>query len=230
MKKSYVVTLSIIAAITIVVLFGIEKEESGDWLFDEKISPEPMAFNGNTMRQQENNGLNSQKVVENSIPVSRAEERITKKPFGIFITPETSLVQPERFRGFHTGADFEIFNEEQDLDVSVKAICDGELLQARHASGYGGLAVQSCQLEGKSVTVIYGHIKLSSMDAKIGDRLEKGNFLADLGDGYSNDTDGERKHLHLGIHRGEAVDLRGYVQKKEQLRDWLDPCLSVCLR
>lgn len=43
-----------------------------------------------------------------NIPLTDAAARITKKPFGIFITPQNSPVQPERFSGFHTGTDFEI--------------------------------------------------------------------------------------------------------------------------
>jgi hypothetical protein len=52
-------------------------------------------------------------------PMMRAGERVAKKPFGIFITPQSSPVQPEHFRGYHTGADFEIFPEELNVDVAV---------------------------------------------------------------------------------------------------------------
>src|SRR4030067_1140465 len=44
-------------------------------------------------------------------PINRADERVTKKPFGIFITPQNSPIQPEKFSGFHTGADFENFHK-----------------------------------------------------------------------------------------------------------------------
>jgi hypothetical protein len=47
-------------------------------------------------------------------PVPGFPEEITKKPFGIFINPETSPVQPERFRGYHTGVDVEVV----DVDAS----------------------------------------------------------------------------------------------------------------
>src|SRR3989344_6907506 len=40
-------------------------------------------------------------------PVDEFEERITKKPFGIFITPQNSPIKPERFSGYHTGVDVE---------------------------------------------------------------------------------------------------------------------------
>jgi hypothetical protein len=32
---------------------------------------------------------------------------LQKKPFGIYITPENSPVQPENFTGYHTGIDVE---------------------------------------------------------------------------------------------------------------------------
>ncbi|KKQ38872.1 MAG: hypothetical protein US57_C0028G0007 [Candidatus Moranbacteria bacterium GW2011_GWC2_37_73] len=105
----------------------------------------------------------------------------------------------------------------------MKALCDGKLLSARTASGYGGVAAASCELDGQAVTVVYGHIKLSSITFKIGDQMKAGDFLANLGTGFSNETDGERKHLHLGIHKGANINILGYVQNKNQLDDWIDP-------
>src|SRR5579863_6635904 len=40
-------------------------------------------------------------------PISGGLSRVTKKPFGIYVTPQNSPVQPEKFTGFHTGIDFE---------------------------------------------------------------------------------------------------------------------------
>ncbi len=37
------------------------------------------------------------------------------------------------------------------------------------------------------------------------------------------ETDGERKHLHLGIHKGTVVDLRGYVDSELDLKNWINP-------
>ncbi len=154
--------------------------------------------------------------------------RVTKKPFGIYITSKTSPVQPERFQGYHTGTDFETTIDEQNIDVPIKAMYNGKLLEARHASGYGGVAIQVCTLNNEPVTVTYGHLELSSMVAKVGDELKAGEFLANLGTGYSTETDGERKHLHLGIHKGPAINIRGYVSSKGQLSAWLDACTLVC--
>ncbi len=148
--------------------------------------------------------------------------RITKKPFGIYITLQNSPVQPEKFSGYHTGADFETTSDEADKDIAVPALCDGTLLVNRTASGYGGVAVESCTLKGQVVTVVYGHLKASSI-VTIGTQLKKGDQIGILGKGYSSETDGERKHLHLGIHRGATINILGYVQKQPDLSGWLDP-------
>jgi murein DD-endopeptidase MepM/ murein hydrolase activator NlpD len=155
-------------------------------------------------------------------PISKWQQRITKKPFGIEVSPQNSPVSPEKFSGFHNAVDFEILEGETDTDVEVFAICKGSLLQKRTATGYGGLVVQECKINGQPVTVNYGHLRLLSVKQKIGDMVEAGELLGVLGTGYSKETDGERKHLHLGLHKGGSPDIRGYVQKENELSQWLD--------
>ena len=161
-------------------------------------------------------------------PLQRADGRVTKKPFGIFITKATSPVQPERFSGYHVGTDFETFPKEADADVTVSAVCSGKLLSKRTASGYGGIAVESCVYEGSPITVVYGHMRLSSIRPNVGDTLTAGDTIGLLGMGYSTETDGERKHLHLGMHKGAVANVLGYVQTKAELASWIDPCSVVC--
>ena len=156
-------------------------------------------------------------------PIDRAGERVTKKPFGIFITPQNSPVSPERFSGFHTGTDFETFPEEANVDVPIHAITDGKILAKEWVSGYGGVLVESGQINNQSVTIIYGHLNLTSINKKTGDNLAAGEKIGVLGKGYSQQTDGERKHLHLGIHKGTAVNILGYVNNKSGLGGWIDP-------
>ena len=156
------------------------------------------------------------------LPLDRALERITKKPFGIFVEPGNSPVDPEKFRGYHNATDFEIFDNEIDTDISVRAICDGKLLQKRTATGYGGLVVQSCTIDEQAVTVVYGHLRLSSINSQVGAEIKRGDTLGLLGKAYSTETSGERKHLHLGIHKGTAIDIRGYVPNKSELSAWLN--------
>lgn len=159
-----------------------------------------------------------------SQPMIDALNRITKKPFGIHIVPDTSPVQPERFSGYHTGTDYEVFEDEKDarVQVPVYAICSGELQQKEWIKGYGGVVAQSCLIQNQPVSVVYGHIKLRSVSANVGDYIPSGTQIAALGDGFSEETDSERKHLHLGIHKGSNVVLSGYVQNKNQLDNWID--------
>lgn len=190
----------------------------------------PQSQTSNSVNQEENINTNPQYLENQEVssealifsPISRAQERVTKKPFGIYITPKTSPVQPEKFSGYHSGTDFEIFPEEADIDVPVLPICEGKLLQKRTATGYGGLVVQACDIDLESITVVYGHIKLSSVSAKVGEVLKPGQQIGVLGKGYSSETSGERKHLHLGIHKGTSVNIRGYVSNKSDLSSWID--------
>lgn len=150
-------------------------------------------------------------------------ERITKKPFGMFITPETSPVSPEKFTGYHTGVDFEVEENEDETQLNVLTICSGELIYKNWVNGYGGVVIQACAYNDQPVTVLYGHINLHSVELSVGTTVEKGMFLATLGKGYSEQTDGERPHLHLAVHKGAEQELRGYVQTEEELSNWIDP-------
>ena len=162
------------------------------------------------------------KIVGFIPPIDNWESRVTKKPFGIYITPGDSPVSPERFAGHHTGTDFETFPNEQEKDVAIQAICNGPLLSKKTASGYGGIAVQQCVFQGETVSVVYGHVRLSSVTINVNETLHAGDTIGALGRGYSSETDGERKHLHLGIHKGEGINILGYVQKSEELNSWID--------
>jgi hypothetical protein len=74
------------------------------------------------------------KLVE---PTKNFVQRVTKKPFGILIDKKTSPVQPERFSGYHTGADAEYADVK--TDVPVVAIADGTVEYANTVDGYGGV-------------------------------------------------------------------------------------------
>lgn len=163
-------------------------------------------------------------------PLPRTDERPILKPFGIHITRENSPVKPERFSGYHTGIDFEILPGEEESDVEVRAICNGAILQARRVSGYGGVLIQSCALNDEAVTVLYGHLDLSSVTHAVGDVLRQGNRIGVLGNPSEGETDGERKHLHLGVHRGTSIELRGYAPRKEDLSRWIEPANILSVR
>jgi len=155
-------------------------------------------------------------------PISNALERVTKKPFGIKISPDNSPVQPEKFSGYHAGVDFETFTQEKNSEVDISAICAGPLIMKRQVAGYGGTVVQRCEINSEPVTVVYGHLKLTSISINLDQNLDLGQKIGVLGQGFSLETDGERKHLHLGIHRGKDINLLGYVQIPQDLVNWID--------
>lgn len=156
-----------------------------------------------------------------SEPIESAKSRVTKKPFGIYITPQNSPVQPERFTGYHTGTDFEIMPDEADKDVLVFALCTGKIRIKEVISGYGGVVVQDCIIGDSQVTVLYGHLDIRNTP-DVGREVKSGERLGVLAPQESELSGGERKHLHLGIHRGANVDFRGYVQNESELNSWID--------
>lgn len=171
----------------------------------------------------------AQTVFTFAVPIDRAKERIAKKPFGIQITPQTSPVQPERFSGYHTGVDFETFADEADSTVEIRAICSGKVLYQQWVSGYGGVFIQSCEGPSGPVTVLYGHLRLASISLHVGGAVNSGAAIGSLGKGYSQETDGERKHLHLSVHVGTRIELKGYVQVASDLSQWIDPTKYMTL-
>ncbi len=160
-------------------------------------------------------------------PLDQPTQRITKKFFGTYVTPQHSPVQPERFTGYHTAVDFETFPGEANIDVPVVAACTGKVRASQYVSGYGGVMVQQCVVAGQTVTALYGHLRLASISAKVGTTLNAGTKFAVLGKGYSTETDGERKHLHFSLHKGTVIVWKGYVSTKGALVDWLDPLLYL---
>lgn len=163
-----------------------------------------------------------QHIVEMNTDIYDAT-RITKKPFGLYVQPGHSPVDPERFAGYHSGVDFEVHEGETASDIVVSALCDGTVVYTNWVKGYGGVLVQSCMLDGEAVTVLYGHLAFDSIPHSRGDDVYRSEFIGTLGKPYSTETDNERAHLHLAVHRGTGTELRGYAQEKEELHDWLDP-------
>jgi len=156
-------------------------------------------------------------------PLDQIDKRVTKKKFAKYVTPQNSPISPEKFTGYHTGWDFEIFPGEERSDVTVVAFCDGTVIYKKYVSGYGEVLVQECRLDEQELTVLYGHLRLSSIDKVVGNKLAHGDAIGVLGTGDSIETDGERKHLHFSLHRGNTIDLRGYVKDQLLLINWIDP-------
>jgi hypothetical protein len=230
MKKRTILILALLLAfgVAFLALFSpgnnqLENKVIPSQKINESSAPQETAPEQNKSKMQAEN-----KTPDFLPPLYRSKERIMKKPFGFFVSPQNSPVQPEHFTGYHTGTDFEIFPGEENMDIPVKAVCSGKLLIKKYATGYGGVAVESCSLNGEPITVVYGHLKLSSINYSASDKINIGDTLGILGQGYSSETSGERKHLHLGFHKGKSINILGYVQNQSELSGWLDPCLYVC--
>lgn len=173
--------------------------------------------------------ISSSKLIE---PVYEFKERIIKKPFGIYITPETSPVQPDKFTGYHAGVDAE-FDDVLE-DIPVLAIADGTILVRAHVPGYGGVVVIRHIIRGVSILALYGHLDSASFLPAAISQVTAGSQIGILGDGHSEETDGARKHLHFSLYpdRGDEktspelsrrIDFRGYVKTEEELANWLNP-------
>ncbi len=147
-------------------------------------------------------------------PVAEFKQRITKKFFGTYVTPQHSPVKQERFTGYHTGVDVEY--GDVNGEVKVMAIDSGKVIMAGPVNGYGQVVV----IQHQRYLSLYGHVVPS---VKVGQIVAKGEEIAILGKAYSSETGGERKHLHLGIIKGQKIDYRGYVQQYNALSGWIDP-------
>lgn len=167
-------------------------------------------------------GIRLRPLTPTAYPIANFGSGITKKPFGIYITPQNSPVQPERFQGYHTGVDIETAPADLDKEIPVFAITGGVVALSQTASGYGGVIAIRHIIKGQNVLAIYGHLAPASL-AEVGTRVSAGEKIGILGKAYSRETDGERKHLHFGLYKGADVNITGYVQNKEQLANWLDP-------
>lgn len=218
-KKFFIITPALVIILVIIFIFVYDATIPNQTI----ISP-----NQTSVSSQSSTNINLNLDTASSSqavfiePISQALSRVTKKPFGIYVTPQNSPVSPEKFTGYHTGVDFETLPDEASTDVPIYAICNGSLALKKYATSYGGVAVESCKLNGQDITIIYGHLKLASITINIGSKLIAGQPIGILGKGYSTETDGERKHLHLGIHKGSTLNLLGYVQNASELANWLD--------
>jgi len=146
-------------------------------------------------------------------PIDQFRERDTLKEFGTW-------VDDGRFLGYHLGDDIE-YGDVAD-EVPVRAIADGTVLHAGWVSGYGGMMLVRHQIDGRTVNAIYGHLDPASL-VKEGKTVKKGQKIAVLGDAFTHETDGRRKHLHFGLYEGKDRRFNGYTLDKHELTTWIDP-------
>lgn len=158
-------------------------------------------------------------VSEIVLPMKAYAENRTSKAFGEWID--------DRFSGYHVGDDVEILNKEEE--VPIVAIAEGTVELKQRVSGYGGFMLVRHFIAGKSICALYGHLDLDSTSLSAEESVAAGDFLAYLGDHESEETDGERKHLHFGLYdcSDEAQEgewrLAGYEQTPAAVANWINP-------
>ncbi|HRY82792.1 MAG TPA: M23 family metallopeptidase [Candidatus Moranbacteria bacterium] len=217
--KRYITTIVLLIIFTIIIIavsrFYFSKNKTNDNAIPLQNN------NANLNNQTSHDPLNSAIL---NIPLDKALSRITKKPFGIYVSPGNSPVTPEKFTGYHTGTDFETTPEEADIPVEIHAITDGKIINKLSISGYGGVILEKAVINNQPVIILYGHVDIRAENSRIniGDTIKKGDSIAILSPGYSPQSGGERKHLHLGIIKGSTVDYRGYAQNQNELSRWID--------
>jgi murein DD-endopeptidase MepM/ murein hydrolase activator NlpD len=163
-------------------------------------------------------------------PLSNFVARITQNDFGKYY-PVGGTTNPDRavcpnatyYVGYHTANDLETFPDELNIAVSIKSIADGTVREVSPVSGYGGLIVIEYNLGGSTYTAYFGHINLATATVKAGDHVKAGQYIVDLGPQCSGTNGDVRKHLHFGLHKGTAIDVRGYVPDQTTLSNWVDP-------
>lgn len=148
-----------------------------------------------------------------TLPIAEYGERLRYKAFGEYIQ--------DRFRGYHVGDDIEY--EDESKEVPASAIANGTIKYIGRVDGYGGLIIVKHNINAKTIHSLYGHLDLSSSTLKEYDTVAKGQFLANLGNNKSVETDGERKHLHFALYEGNDVRLGGYESSANKVGSWINP-------
>jgi len=170
---------------------------------------------------QDQNAESSETTSVLNEPVEGFTERITLKPFGLWLDPNNSPVSPERFVGYHAGVDVE-FTDRSD-EIPVYAIASGIVVVARIAPGYGGVMVISHEIGELNILTVYGHLDPGQL-LSVDELVEPGQQIGVLGEGYTSETDGERKHLHFGMLKIGRAELVGYANTIEELnQNWYNP-------
>ncbi|MEK7174717.1 MAG: M23 family metallopeptidase [Patescibacteria group bacterium] len=149
------------------------------------------------------------------LPVKNFYENQTVNPFGVY--------RSGRFLGYHSGVDIEVDPQDIARKVPVYSIFDGEVKVIKAANGYGGVVAVEHTFGEIKLIGIYGHVRLWDVNVKMGQKITSGYLIGYLGADYSNETDGERKHLHFGLSKKEDVDIKGYVEGLLELKNFINP-------
>lgn len=98
----------------------------------------------------------------------------------------------------------------------IYAFADGEVVYAADSgvTGFGGWVVLDHTIDGEQIQTVYGHEEPGQVHVKVGDKVKKGQHIADIGSaGYSSGP-----HLHFEVVKGD----RAAGGQKVDPKPWLD--------
>ncbi|MBP7057209.1 M23 family metallopeptidase [Candidatus Gracilibacteria bacterium] len=177
-------------------------------------------------------GLMITSCTATSVPVTTTEPTSTPPPTTQVVAPIAEYGQrnhlksfgeyiQDRFVGYHLADDIEY--TDTTSDTPVYSIAAGTVEYSKFTSGYGGMIKIKHTIDNQQLHAIYGHLDLASSSLKVGDQVKAGQLLANLGKDKSSETDGERKHLHFGLYKGNEDRINGYGAEISSVDQWLNP-------
>lgn len=128
-----------------------------------------------------------------------------------------------RFVGYHVAEDVEVSTAGEGDTQAVRAIADGVVVYKNWVSGYGGVVIVEHEIAGETLRALYGHVFIDSVEVEVGDTVTRGEQIAVLGEGETQQADGVREHLHFSVYEGDEIRLPGYVQTVGEIDAWRNP-------
>ncbi len=113
--------------------------------------------------------------------------------------------------GFHNGVDLA-----GPHGTPIYAFADGRVINAEDSGvqGFGGWVVIEHNIDGKQIQTVYGHEEPGQVHVAVGDRVSKGDHIADMGSAGQSSGD----HLHFEVVTGD----RSAGAEKVDPQPWLD--------
>lgn len=137
-------------------------------------------------------------------PTDKSKTNVSS-PFGPRVDPINGG------QSFHNGIDLA-----GPKGTPIYAFADGDVVAAADSGvqGFGGWVVLNHKIDGKQIQTVYGHSEPGQVHVKVGDKVKKGQHIADMGTGGESTGD----HLHFEVIEGD----RAAGGKHVDPQPWLD--------
>ena len=120
------------------------------------------------------------------------------------------MTQPPHDVGNGTASGVD-YNYGKNTPGPIYAVRDGTVTQAGPASGYGNWVMIEHEENGKKISSYYGHIANGGYFVKVGDKVTKGQHIADIGAGIVGLSSGP--HVHAGLKMDPQATAADYQSR-----------------